>query len=158
MIYQKKTIKKPLNAKQLSPDETIYEDDLLSLNAAYPDVRESLQILGTTKLSTQQRQDFVATLKVLPAHERVTAAIAPRLKLDTNYVKILSFTAEEKYASWTPAELTAEAMALARRIVEKSKKAKQNELTAAIHSAELKGDVDATAKLLDQYQQLLQKD
>ena len=96
---QRPTIKKPLNAKQLSPDETIYEDDLLSLNAAYPDVRESLQILGTTKLSTQQRQDFVATLKVLPAHERVTAAIAPRLKLDSNYVKILSFTAEEKYAS-----------------------------------------------------------
>ena len=53
---------------------------------------------------------------------------------------------------------TMETVEVARRIVEKSKKAKQNELTAAIHSAELKGDVDATAKLLDQYQQLLQKD
>ena len=155
---QRPVTKKPLNAKQLAPDETMYENDLIALNAAYPAVRESLQILGTTKLSTQQRQDFVHTLKALPAHERVTAAIAPRLKLDTNYVKILSFTAEEKYASWTPAELTAEAMALARRIVEKSKKANKNELTAAIHTAEAKGDMDTAAKLLDQYQQLLQKD
>lgn len=150
--------KKEFTVKQSDPDTTVYEEDLLALNAAFADVRESLRDVKVDQLSSQRRKDVLAALRELPQRERLTPQRAAELKLDTDYVKILLLTAEEKYASWTPADITAEAMALARRIVNKSKDSNKNDLTAAIRDAEARGDSETAAKLLDKYQQLLQKD
>lgn len=155
---QRAVPKKEFSVQQIQPDVTSYEEDLLALNAVYPDVRESLQLLKQSTFASERRQQVFSALQSLPSHERLSAALATRLKLETDYVKILLLTAEEKYASWTPADIMAEAMALARRIVNKSKDSNKNELTTAIRDAESRGDSELAAKLLDQYQQLLQKD
>ncbi len=49
----------------------------------------------------------------------------------------------------------AEAMALARRIISKSRHQNKSELTTAIREAESSGDFEKAAELLDKYQQLL---
>ena len=94
----------------------------------------------------------------MAAHARLDAEDASRLKLDEDYVKILLLTAEEQYASWNPADIMAEAMALARRIVSTSKKQYKNKLTAAIRQAEQNDDSVRAAQLLEQYQKLLEEE
>lgn len=150
--------KRAVKAVTAKPDETVYEDKLLALAAAFPDVRESLTLIQYAPLATEARQSVKNALLTLPPKERLTDAAASRLKLDEDYVKVLLFTAEETYASWNPADLMAEAMALARRIITKSKQQNRSELTAAIREAEDAGDSKRVATLLDQYQQLLKEE
>lgn len=154
----KSPVKKPHKAGISSPDLLSYEDDFLALNSAFAEVRESLTHFDTKKLHGTNRQAVCQALLQAPSHERLNESVASRLNIDEDYVKILLLTAEEKYASWTPADLMAETMALARRIITNSKKQTKNELTAAIADAEANGDHETAARLLDQYQQLLKGD
>lgn len=147
--------KKVTKAAPFEPDSTAYEDDLLALASMYPNVRESLSQLKTVKLGSKKREDLKQALLSLPPHERLSEEVINRLNIDQDYGKILLLTAEEKYASWTPADLMAEAMALARRIITKSRHQNKSELTDAIREAENSGDFEKAAELLDQYQQLL---
>lgn len=150
--------KKPSKAKAAPPDTSSYEDDFLALNVAYPDVRDSLVTLKAGIFLDERRETLRKALEHASPHERVTPEVANRLNVDEDYVKILLLTAEEKYASWTPADIMAEAMALARRIVTKSKSQNKSELTTAIAKAEEAGDFEKAAELLDTYQQLLNKE
>lgn len=147
--------KKPTHVEQIDPDQTAYEDDLLALNTEFPDVRDSLTQIKDCQLTTEGREAVKKALFALEPHERLDEAQAARLNLDENYVKILSLTAEEKYASWNPADIMAEAMALARRIRKKSKEQYKNQLTARIREAEKAGDFETAAELLDTYQKTL---
>lgn len=147
--------KKPTKIESAKSDDTAYEDDLLALNAEFPDVRDSLTQLHDCKLGSEQREAVRKALLIIAPHERLNETTASRLKLDENYVKILSLTAEEKYASWNPADIMAEAMALARRIHSKSKEQYKNQLTAEIREAENRGDHEKAAELLDMYQKTL---
>ena len=79
------------------------------------------------------------------------------LKLDENYVKILELLVEEKYSDWTPADIMAEAMALARRISKEFLTEQKNNLTEAIAGAEARGDQNEVSRLLEEYQQLLKE-
>lgn len=150
-IFAKKTPK----ITTATPDETAYEDDLLALNAEFPDVRDSLLQIKDYALTTQKREAVKAALLYIQPHERLSEVSATSLKIDENYVKILSLTAEEKYASWNPADIMAEAMALARRIVIKNKEQYKNQLTAEIRDAESRGDFKKVAELLNTYQKSL---
>lgn len=149
------TAKKKVNVAPANPDNTAYEDELLALASAFPDVRESLTQIRSCTLASKRREQVKQALYSLPAHERLTAEAAARLNIDEDYVKILLLTAEEKYASWNPADVMAEAMALARRIITKSKEQNKSGLTAAIREAEANGELEKAAQLLDEYQQLL---
>lgn len=141
-----------------SSTETAYEDDFLALNLFFPEVRDSLKDLESTVFTLPQRSELFDALKKLSPHQRFEVEHANRLNLDEDSVKILLFTAEEKYASWTPADIMAETMALARRILKHSQQYKKNKLTNAIREAEVRGDHEGAAQLLDQYQQLLKGD
>jgi len=154
----KVTAKKQAKAEIVDPDQTAYEDDFLALNAQFPDVRDSLGLLESTSLSTTRRELVKSALRTVAPHTRLEAEEANRLNIDEDYVKILLLTAEEKYASWTPADVMAETMALARRIVTKSKSRNKSELTTAIAKAEQDGDFEKASQLLDTYQQLLNKE
>ncbi len=153
----KLVVKKPTKAEVVAPDKTSYEDDFLALNAAFPEVRDSLALLDNCKLATDQRESTKLLIQRVAPHARLDGDEINRLNGDENYGKILLLTAEEKYASWTPADIMAETMALARRIVTKSKSRNKSELTAAIAEAESAGDFKKAAELLDEYQQLLTK-
>lgn len=154
-VKSKPASKKEAKVERTNPDQTAYEDDLLALNAAFPDVRDSLVLVKDCVLATKNREAVKTGLMELQPHERLDEAVAARLMLDENYVKILSLTAEEKYASWNPADIMAEAMALARRIGTKSKEQYKNSLTAEIRAAEQSGDFEKAAQLLDTYQKTL---
>ena len=150
--------KKPSKAAIAEPDLTSFEDDFLAINAFFPEVRDSLKLIEKVELHTKNRESVKTQLGTLAAHARLDAEDASRLKLDEDYVKILLLTAEEQYASWNPADIMAEAMALARRIVSTSKKQYKNKLTAAIRQAEQNDDSVRAAQLLEQYQKLLEEE
>ncbi len=154
----KQTVKKPTHVNPVDPDQTAYQDDFLALNVWFPEVRDSLKQIEGALLAGATREAVRRALLNLPERQRLTAEMATTLQIDEDVVKILLLTAEEKYASWTPADVMAEAMALARRISKQSKEQDKNELTAAIRDAENKGDSDLASQLLKQYQDLLKGD
>jgi DNA primase len=154
-VGKKPAVKKQSKARPGESDQSSYEDDLLALASMFPDVREGLVQLKTVRFGNEKREQLKLALFTLAPHERLTEEVATRLNIDQDYGKILLLTAEEKYASWTPADIMAEAMALARRIIEKSRHKNKSELTTAIREAEEKGDFEKASQLLDEYQKLL---
>jgi len=149
--------RKEIKAGKASADVTGYEDDLLALNAHFPDVRDSLSIVEGCQLHSEQREQVKNVLMSIKASQLLTAKQANSLKTDEDYVKILELLVEEKYADWTPADIMAEAMALARRVSKQHKANQKNELTEAIADAEARGDQKEASKLLEKYQQLLKE-
>ncbi len=154
---KKLVAKKATQIAPAEPDKTAYEDDFLALNCAYPEVRESLS-QKIMVLHSPRRQALYQALVGFALPERLNEEKARELHIDEDYVKILLFTAEEKYASFSPADIMAETMALARRIYKESKKDKKNELTQAIRAAEGREAETETAQLLKEYQQLLEEE
>ena len=153
MVQQKptSTVKKPTKAVPAEPDELAYQDDFLALNGYFPDVRDSLQLIEAGALVGEQRQAVFSALTQLPPHQQLEAE-AENLHLNPDYVKILTLTVEEKYASFSPADIMAETMALARRIKQKIETKKRSALTEEIREAEARGDHSAVAQLLEKYQ------
>lgn len=151
------TAKKPIKTEAVDPDATAYEDRFLALNAGFNEVRDSLKQISSQLLHGKQRQEFLEQLKNLPIGQTLQDSDLNELHLNEDYVKILLFIAQEEYASWSPADLMAETMALARRIILEAKKQQQIELTEAIARAEDAGEHEKAAKLLAEYQQLLAK-
>jgi len=153
LVQQKptSTIKKPTKAVPAEPDELAYQDDFLALNGYFPDVRDSLQLIEAGALVGEQRQAVFSALGQLPPHQQLEAE-AENLHLNPDYVKILTLTVEEKYASFSPADIMAETMALARRIKQKIETKKRSALTEEIREAEARGDHSAVAQLLEKYQ------
>lgn len=149
--------RKQVKAEQASADETAYEDDLLALNAHFPDVRDSLNSISECHLHTEQREAVKNVLAGLKHSQLLNSQQAKSLKTDEDYVKILELLVEEKYADWTPADIMAEAMALARRVSKQHKVNQKNELTEAIAQAEARGDQKEASQLLEKYQQLLKE-
>ena len=146
-----KSTKKTINIEQVQPDSLAYQDDFLALNCYYPDVRDSLKLVKESDFAGNQRQQLFKLLNSLPIHERLTGGEAS-LHSDQDYVKILTLTVEEKYASFSPADIMAETMALARRIKQKQETKTRSDLTTAIREAEERGDDKQVAKLLAEYQ------
>lgn len=150
--------KKTTKAVPVNPDLTAYEDNFLALNACYPEVRDSLKLVAGFQLQTPDRQAVLTVLSGATQQQRLDAKVAQQLHLNEDYVKILELTVDEKYASFSPADLLAEAMALARRIKKHSFEQTKVQLTAAIAEAESQGNEAKAATLLADYQQLIHKE
>ncbi len=160
-LQQTNIAKKPLKQTQAvaaSPDDTVYEDDFLALNCLYPDTRESLRPLEAILFASERRRAVFSALQTMNHTVRLDEEEAQRLHLEVDYVKILLLTAEEKYLDFSPAALTAESMALARRILKTGQNKVKEELTAEIRRAEASGESETAAKLLEQYQKLIRKE
>jgi len=147
--------KKPHKVQAIAADSKKYEDDFLAVNMFFTEVRDSLSVVKNATLSTPDRESVKSALLSLTPGSLVSLDTLHKLNINQDYGKILLLTAEEKYASWTPADIMAEAMALARRIVTKRVVQSKNELTEAIRLAEEAGNFQKAAELLDNYQQLL---
>jgi DNA primase len=158
LVQQKptSTVKKPTKAVPAEPDELAYQDDFLALNGYFPDVRDSLQLIEAGALVGEQRQAVFSALRQLPPHQQLEAE-AENLHLNLDYVKILTLTVEEKYASFSPADIMAETMALARRIKQKIETKNRSALTEEIREAEARGDHSAVEQLLEKYQTNLKR-
>ncbi len=149
--------RKGVNVKKVSSNQSAYEDDFLALNLVYLEVRDSLKIVQKAKLHSESRESVKIALGRLSPTEKISVKQMGELKLDENYVKILELLVEEKYSDWTPADIMAEAMALARRISKEFLTEQKNNLTEAIAGAEARGDQNEVSRLLEEYQQLLKE-
>jgi DNA primase len=150
-------VKKQIKAVQFSSDETAYEDDLLALNAYFPDVRDSLKLVLHCKFHSEQREAAKREISALGLHEVLLVSGDDTLKIDANYAKILQLLVEEKYIGWNPADVMAEAMALARRVHTQYQNEIKKSLTQEIAAAESRGDHEEAARLLQEYQRLLKE-
>lgn len=150
--------RKAVQIEPVEPDQLAYEDDFLALNGFYPDVRDSLKRVSEAALHGEQRQQLFQLLGKLSPKQRLTDAPKKDLQSIDDYVKILALTVEERYSSFSPADLMSEAMALARRIHKKQETEAKTELTQAIRAAEARGETKKAAELLKTYQALLQEE
>jgi DNA primase len=152
--------KKTTKAKLVEVDSLAYQDDFLALNCYFPDVRDSLRIIETGAFATKERHWLFDVLKKADLKKRFDESCIDSKDLNNyqDYVKILLLTAEEKYASFSPADLLAETMALARRIKQIRQIQEREQLTEDIRRAEESGDQEEAARLLQEYQHGLKEE
>lgn len=152
-----KSLKKTMQIAPVEPDNYSYQDDFLALNCFYSDVRDSLKLISKSDLFGEHRQQLFEKLQQVAPHQRLTGT-EENLHSNQDYVKILTLTVEENYASFSPADIMAETMALARRIKQKQETKQRVNLTQAIRDAEARGDDAEVARLLKVYQAGLKED
>ncbi len=152
---------RPSQAKPTKPDDTAYQDLFLALNAAFPEVRESLKRVNGDDLATEQRRWLFAVLQQLGQQRITTETISQseELRKDETYVKIILFTAEERYGArqWNGTSLYHEALGLAARIQNDTKKRKQALLRSEIQAAYERQDMTEVERLQKAYQSLVTK-
>ena len=156
----KPNAKKPSKAGFIEADSLAYQDDFLSLNCYFPDVRDGLKIIEASAFTTKERLWLFDTLKKADAKKRFDVSCIDQKDLNNyqDYVNILTLTAEEKYASFSPADLLAETMALARRIKQIQQTQARERLTEDIREAEARDDQEEVARLLEEYQRGLKEE
>lgn len=129
-----------------------YADTFLGIMLEYPDTREALSKVEAGDFPGDYQSSLFAELWSKPNIE------LKDLKTDDNYVKIVTFRAEELYGSRSSSERIADAMELARRIAKETKKRRKDKLTSAIRMAEDAGDTQKASELLKQYQDLIKEE
>lgn len=156
----KPNAKKPSKAGFIEADSLAYQDDFLALNCYFPDVRDGLKIIEASAFTTKERLWLFDTLKKADAKKRFDVSCIDQKDLNNyqDYVNILTLTAEEKYASFSPADLLAETMALARRIKQIQQTYARKRLTEDIREAEARDDQEGVARLLEEYQRGLKEE
>ena len=156
----KPNAKKPSKAGFIEADSLAYQDDFLALNCYFPDVRDGLKIIEASAFTTKERLWLFDALKKADAKKRFEVSCIDQKDLNNyqDYVNILTLTAEEKYASFSPADLLAETMALARRIKQIQQTYARKRLTEDIREAEARDDQEGVARLLEEYQRGLKEE
>jgi DNA primase len=156
----KPNAKKPSKAGFIEADSLAYQDDFLALNCYFPDVRDGLKIIEANAFTTKERLWLFDALKKADAKKRFEVSCIDQKDLNNyqDYVNILTLTAEEKYASFSPADLLAETMALARRIKQIQQTQARERLTEDIREAEARDDQEEVARLLEEYQRGLKEE
>ena len=156
----KPNAKKPSKAGFIEADSLAYQDDFLALNCYFPDVRDGLKIIEASAFTTKERLWLFDALKKADAKKRFEVSCIDQKDLNNyqDYVNILTLTAEEKYASFSPADLLAETMALARRIKQIQQTQARERLTEDIREAEARDDQEEVARLLEEYQRGLKEE
>ncbi|MDQ5969728.1 MAG: primase [Patescibacteria group bacterium] len=156
----KPNAKKPSKAGFIEADSLAYQDDFLALNCYFPDVRDGLKIIEANAFTTKERLWLFDALKMAATKKRFDVSCIDQKDLNNyqDYVNILTLTAEEKYASFSPADLLAETMALARRIKQIQQTQARERLTEDIREAEARDDQEEVARLLEEYQRGLKEE
>ena len=156
----KPNAKKPSKAGFIEADSLAYQDDFLALNCYFPDVRDGLKIIEANAFTTKERLWLFDALKMAATKKRFDVSCIDQKDLNNyqDYVNILTLTAEEKYASFSPADLLAETMALARRIKQIQQTYARKRLTEDIREAEARDDQEEVARLLEEYQRGLKEE
>ena len=156
----KPNAKKPSKAGFIEADSLAYQDDFLALNCYFPDVRDGLKIIEANAFTTKERLWLFDALKMAATKKRFDVSCIDQKDLNNyqDYVNILTLTAEEKYASFSPADLLAETMALARRIKQIQQTQARERLTEDIREAEARDDQEGVARLLEEYQRGLKEE
>lgn len=129
-----------------------YIDTFLGLLLVYPDTRDALNKLALVEF---ERSEQNLVIKTLLGNRKATAADLPDIE---NYVKIISFRAEEFYGDSSSSARLADAMETARRIAHETKKKQTAQLAERIRAAADVADDDQHEELLKQVHQRLKEE
>jgi hypothetical protein len=106
-----------------------YVDTFLGLLVLYPESRPAIDKLGDIDFVQPWRKSLLAELKKNPQ-------ILPKeLQTDEEYVKIITFRAEEFYGQHSGSQRLTEAMQIARRIVSEIQRHKTKQLAKQLDNA-----------------------
>lgn len=151
----KKRSNKVTKAEKTNHTTTVYQDRLLGLALAYPEVRSSLAKSQPEYFDGSDRKKLFEYL-VQNQRQHVTEA-TEGLQEVADYVKLLLFTTEELYEDWTAADRTIETIGLIRRLTDINTKKHQQELSAQIRAAEARGDDATVQQLLESFKTLIKE-
>ena len=140
--------------QEVTPDQNSYQDQLISLLMFSTVTRRVLETLADEPIfaspERQQMFDYIAL------HPQENFEVVPdELQKIADYVKILSLMAEELYLAFDANERLREAQDLVRRLQKDYKKSEMHKLTDAVRDAETRGDNDAVAVLLSQFNEII---
>lgn len=147
----RRRISQSTETKHETPEYT-FKDTFLGMMVKFPDTRAALSKVEASAFSGDYQNALFAELY------QNNNIDAKDLKTDENYVKIVTFRAEELYGSSSSSERLADAMELARRIAKMTQKERKDKLTRAIKLAEDAGDNKKAGELLKQYQTLIKEE
>lgn len=139
-------------ANQGSEPAFTYVDTFLGLMVKYPDTRTALSKVEASAFGGDHQNALFGELYQNPNID------SQALKTDEDYVKIVTFRAEELYGSRSSSERLADAMELARRIAKETLKQRKDKISEAIRLAEDAGDAKKAGKLLKKYHGLIKED
>lgn len=151
---------KPVHTLPSGPDPYAYQDTYLGLCAAYPEVRDSMRRISAECMEGEVRQRMFTVLQALGSTRLEAGSLPDPLQKDDTYGKIILFKAEQRYggSGWTSTGLYHEAVQLANRANDDTKKRKRKEIGQAMQAAHERGDAAALDDLTKQYQMLMKKE
>jgi DNA primase len=129
-----------------------YVDTYIGLIALYPETRDSLSKLEVEQFIYPEQRQAVKEIKDQPSIKDKD------LRAAKEYVKIATFRAEDYYGQSSSSARIADAMEIARRIADETKKLKTAELARRMKEAEDSADSSVTDKILNQVNQSLKED
>jgi DNA primase len=146
----KRTIKSSFSSTD-NLDKYKYEDQLLSLLVTYPITRRLMQTeAGNLFFHSPERQRVYEYLEQNP-QATIAVDIPEDLKDVEDYVKIVTFKAEELYDKFDANERLRELRDLISKLTKNNQKEQREQLTEQIKLAEEQGDTEAAKKLLEKY-------
>lgn len=148
---------KPVQAERSQPlDATYnYQDDLLALAASEPTAQELLKDLDINLLAGDNRQ---ALARYMAAnHGRVVDSVPESLQSYDEYVKMVLFRAEARYADLGERDRYFETARLIRHVEHEHKKQTRDTLVAKLRQAEADDDEVAATTLRNQLNTLIKE-
>ncbi len=135
--------------------KSAYQDLLLGLNLAFPEVKDSLKHMRADWFSGANRK-LVAEY-VLSGVDGPTHDVPKELHEFEDYVKIVLFRTEELYDGWSESDRIIEAISLARRLARDYKDKRKKQLSLKIQAAEAAGNDPERDALLREFDALIKE-
>jgi len=129
-----------------------YVDTFIGLNVLYPETRDSLNRLSVDNFVYPEQKYIIGAIKTKPSIKEKDLP-----KYD-EYVKIVTFRAEDYYGLSSSSARTADAMETARRIADETKKKQTAEMARLMREAKDSADEDTHQKILKRVNQSLKKE
>lgn len=129
-----------------------YIDTFVGMLVLYPETRDSLNKLSVDNFIYPQQKVVVKAIKDRPSLKEKD------LPSNDEYVKIVTFRAEDYYGLSSSSARIADAMETARRLAEETKKKQTAELVRLMREAKDSADEDTHQKILKQVNQSLKKE
>ncbi len=147
VIEEEKPLKKAAHVSApVRPDALGYQDNLLSVAAIDPPVRELLKEVTPDMLANDEQR---ALLAYVQTHATLLADTPPELQNIDTYVKIVLLKADARYGQWSDEDRYFEAARLVRQLIAEHKQTQKQVLTHTLRHAEDDGD-DETARTIRQ--------
>lgn len=153
--HQKKGHYKQVKVSSVSPDKSLYQDNLLALALIDLEIRHLVAKLQAKLFDGENRQEMVEFF----GRNLGQLSIVDWTELKNNliYAKVLSLRAEERYSTWSNDERMREAKHLLSQVEKDSHKVQTKNLTEKLRQAELAGEDELADSVRNELNQLIKE-